>query len=270
MKNIKESRILPWWVYVIVVIVIIIILTYELMLPSDAKIDLTFKIMAAMFAIIAIYLTVRRMNQTQKQIDVMSDNNKFNNFYRHKDIFNESLRKTEIIVIIGKYADMSISQLLNIYYRFFFETDYKEFVAKISSKGKKHIDRFIESLRNSKINTVPIFKSDNIDQIIIEFYDNMKNFIGLYIASASDNILKRDNKWKDMIENSNETIELMAVRQLLDIYFSYYIIFETLEFDGKEKLQKYACLTFTHNIARIIQHSNLSEILLPSLKWLND
>lgn len=252
MKEKKENKILPLWVYVIVVIIIIITLMYELMLPPVAEINLTFKVIAAIFAIIAIFLTVKRMEQTQEQIEVISDNYKLtqeqiemisnnyklNNFFKHRTEFIIFFSGNENFKSIAGGEVKHLENMLMDYYEYFFTKSYSKFTATFNDDALLDCNHFISNISKTKliqheINLFDLKKEEvfkaTLPPAFPRFY--ISEYLSLFLN-------QKDYRFKDYNGvNSAEQKEIYF--HILKVYFIYIIITEISSFSGEMETIKF-------------------------------
>ncbi len=101
-------------------------------------------------ALFALWITSERMKQTKEQIDVMSDNNKFNNFYKHREEFIKYLSSQAFIVNLANYSKQNLNDLLLEYHGYFFTRRYDEFKPKIRPSIKNRMKSFFNSISETK------------------------------------------------------------------------------------------------------------------------
>lgn len=110
--------------------------------------SISIKFFTALFALIVIWVTLERLSQTdkrllqaEKQMDLISDNNRFNNFIVHKKEFNEFFGNKEYIENFEKDEKTSSDNILSLLYGAIYYDSYKDFVPNVNHQFNQQIDK---------------------------------------------------------------------------------------------------------------------------------
>ena len=141
-----------------------------------------------------LWLTLERMRQTQKQLDITQENVNFNNYYKHKEEFSLFLNKMPFFVFLKEHSKIEIETLIPSIYSYFFNTSYKNFEAKINPKAMNEINNFIEEIKKSSVSN----PSQDLEQVSIEEIKKLSELI---------------NRTIEPILSINTNIEVVTVRQ---------------------------------------------------------
>lgn len=131
-------------------------LTYENLMNLKNHFSPAFDVGGVTIAIFIIWLTLHRMVQTderirltQKQLELIDQNNRFNNYYKHQEQFAEFLNNT-IIKDLLTSANIGLP-LRNIYKEIYYD-NYKDFKPNINENSNKIISLFLNTVKNSEMN----------------------------------------------------------------------------------------------------------------------
>lgn len=158
------------------------------------------KLTTGFIALVVILLTTLRMEQTQKQIDVLDDNNRFNNFYKHRDEFEKAFKEFPLIKALLQYEQNHqknrriaidkkshlIGELIKSRAKVFYTEWYYRDHTRFSTNFNDSILKNIEKIENSLDDLPTIIKEDgrteldfekttdeNLNKIINEFPSNI-------------------------------------------------------------------------------------------------
>ena len=153
--------------YAIYIVTLVLIVTFLLTLYNNFEmilagqydtafewftvLDYSIKISAALFALIAVYLTLQKMEQTELTQRIASDNNNFNNFLKHRDEFLRRIKNTfmQHEVIQREIKEQVIDEhLMNLYHFELYSSSYNNFSPNLNQTAKNKINNFINSLND--------------------------------------------------------------------------------------------------------------------------
>ena len=141
-----------------------------------------------------LWLTFERMKQTQRQLEINQENVKFNNYYKHREEFNQFINKMPFFNFIKEHSQIPVDTLIPAIYSYFFNKSYTSFEPRLNTKSKEEIDNFIKDIKNSSLSN---FNQD-LEQVPIEEIKKLSEFI---------------NRTIDPICHINSEIEIVTVRQ---------------------------------------------------------
>lgn len=211
----------------------------------------TFTILGFAAFLFTLWLTLERMEQTerrlttseklykqtQKQIDVMSDNNKFNNFFKHREEFLKYFIQKKYIKSIAIDADTSPEGMLIQFYDFFFYKSYNDFKPSINDDVLARTYKFIEHIGSSELNKKEKdFCEINNDEIekLFKILDFRSPSISLYINKK----INLKNPYSKDLNGNLIQPQKDKFGKISMIYFTYYISKDILLFssDYEEKV----------------------------------
>lgn len=158
--------------------------------------SVSIKFFTALFALIAIWVTLERLSQTdrrlvqaEKQMDLISDNNRFNNFSVHKKEFITTFKKKDYIKEYEKKINASSDSILTLIYGEVYYSTYNNFEPRINSDFKKKMMNIANKSNE--------FVTNNQKKELIEFplndLQDMTSLIHFSIKNISININKIDS-----------------------------------------------------------------------------
>ncbi len=144
---------------------------------------------AVALALITIWITLERTKLTEISIKNIADNNKFNNYYKHKELFKAYMLKTDIYYTINHYLDVHEDVIINRLYNYFYYKSYKEFTPSINKEANIELREMLEEMSkyrteemakligdlvSGKINiNIPVFKF-KLEDMIGKIYQKLK------------------------------------------------------------------------------------------------
>lgn len=135
-----------------------------------------------------VWVTFERMRQTNKQIRIISENNRFTNYNYHQEKFVEDLSSDPVINELHRAGRMDQELLIKrLYYHFYYETysnfspelnddaiQQKEFISTlIQSFIRDHIVEFTDVDRNILLNVNKIFDNSKYAVLINSFTEDI-------------------------------------------------------------------------------------------------
>ncbi|MCF8240760.1 MAG: hypothetical protein K9J16_05185 [Melioribacteraceae bacterium] len=207
--------------------------------------DFPIKLLTASVVLFGLWLTIERMKQTDKQIDSIVSNNRFNNFYKHREEFLKSFEKFKFLKKIKEFQEhhrknklvppakkihIEIDpELAPKLYKTLFYSKAKKFSDKMNDETRSHIDTFIILISSLPMLTEYEIDYDSIDVIVL---DEMMNNIPGEITTLTTSLASLD---KSNIEHSGHNLmNIPFFTKMNIIYWSATIFKELLEYDGVE------------------------------------
>jgi hypothetical protein len=160
--------------------------------------DKPIKLLTAAFALLAVWLTLRRMRQTQEQIIMMSENNQFNNYYKHYEKFHEYIKNDKFFVKM-KGPDPIIENNIREIYNYFYYRTYENFRPRINDVAMSIIDEFMKKLKNSSLNRSKLDINKLDEKELLDIINIIKDEIRVIVNSISD-IIYMDSQIKDKLK----------------------------------------------------------------------
>ena len=109
------------------------------------------KALTATFATFAIWLTLERMNQTERQINAIADNNKFNNYNKQLQDFLEYMTDTSLFAAIYGIDKTPLRGIIVPLYKIYYAETYETFRPRVKESVKNEIDKFYLEVANSPL-----------------------------------------------------------------------------------------------------------------------
>lgn len=192
----------------------------------------SFQFGTASVVLFTIWLTLERMKQTKKQIDLTQDDVNLNNYYKHRDEFMSFISKRFVFTILKQQRNFDLETLLYPVYSYFFNQSYKDFKPSLTSKVRKGIDSFIEKVKISSLNKpnqdLSLVTIDELKELAV-FINMTVDSICIMYSMIDFSIFKGEMKY---IEQSD--IQEMGERFILitTIHWSVSLYEDILAFDG--------------------------------------
>jgi len=96
----------------------------------------------------ALWITSERMKQTKDQIDVMADNNKFNNFFKHREKFIGETKVKRLIKMFSRITSTDSELLAGFLYQDYYYASHNQFVPRLNETALDRLDK-IEKIFDS-------------------------------------------------------------------------------------------------------------------------
>lgn len=193
------------------------------------------KIAGVGLALFALWMTTERMRQTQDQIKAITDNNRFNNFFKHREEFIKYFGSKKYIVELAKNSiELLDTHLLRIYEHFFYNT-YTDFTTSLNSYARKHCYFFLNTLNDSNLNQKDVDISIIDQSSIREILKKNKSPI-ILITNYSLNLLKENRQMIKIYNQEKGKTETAKIADLLQINFLPKIIIDVLLFAGEKEI----------------------------------
>jgi len=215
------------------------------------------KIAGVGLAFFIIWMTAERMKQTQDQIRSIVENNRFNNFYKHRDEFIKHLSSQQFMVNIAKYSDFNLNDLLLTYHRMFYTSRYENFSPEIHSSKLEDIKEFCGALNDEKV------LNYNLEEYIVSGDSTLS------ISKPAEFYLETNKAFSFLIENdtilrkwfSTNSTSRYAIQELCQLYYTYRIYMNIIAFSG-EKYSGYVFPQFIANLTSFFKRSGISKLNL--------
>ena len=130
------------------------------------------KALTATLATFAIWLTLERLSQTERQINAIVDNNKFNNYSKHLQDFIGYMKDTALFSALYEEEKMAHSIYLAPAYKTYYAETYETFRPRMKDSKRREIDMYYHEITSSVIgskdcdlSTVPIAEINRISGI---------------------------------------------------------------------------------------------------------
>ena len=197
------------------------------------------KMAVATFAIMATWLTLRRMIQTERQLEIISDNNRFNNYYKHIEEFLKYMVKSEFIGRISSVSPFNFQKTLILVYQSFYYKNYRNFSPSINFEKYISINKFLSLLKYSiycikdmDFHQIPLFQLSTLDipidpcilDLIIPLVEyDCKNIDNLLISRQSP--------------EESRTVEVEKFKAIITYLYAESFYSDILAFDGKDYIR---------------------------------
>jgi hypothetical protein len=109
------------------------------------------KAFTATLATFAIWLTLERLSQTERQINEITDNNKFNNYYKHIEGFSRCISEEQLLKFLASTANQEMRSTIMIIHKHYYCDTYKDFVPRVRTEIRKQIQLFTDKLVSSPV-----------------------------------------------------------------------------------------------------------------------
>ncbi len=193
----------------------------------------------------------------RQQIEVASDNNRFNNFYKHRDEFIKHLSSQQFMVNIAKYSDFNLNDLLLTYHGMFYTSRYENFSPEIRSSKLEDIKEFCGALNDEKV------LNYNLEEYIVSGDSTLS------ISTPAEFYLETNKAFSFLIENdtvlrkwfSTNSTSRYAIQELCHLYYTYRIYMNIIAFSG-EKYSGYVFPQFIANLTSFFKRSGISKLNL--------
>lgn len=212
---------------------------------------------AAFLGVMALTLALERLRQTKDQIEVMSDNNKFNNFHKHQKLFYDHMSKTNVIKRVIHYSDWKPNHFISLYYNVYFYKKHENFRSKINDIGFKEIRTFNSELKSSRFNISILSEKEGLN--LSDFWeDKIKDIPAGFLGNAINYIFRLYPDWQKEKDGEGE-LEKVVMTNILSIYYTYFIFQEILIFGG-EDIKFFSFPLFIKNVKTICKQRNLGQL----------
>ena len=211
--------------------------------------DNTIKSLVAFLAILTLYIASKKLNTSIEQTEAVFENNKFNNYFKHKEYFFDHLSKSTIVTKFSKTSQIPPYYSLAFTYNYFYKSDYKLFVPEIKSSAHA----VIEDYQNAMDELIEDWEKQIVSpaqleiKIIEDLFDEHKSIIEeqikFLISDKLDDIRKY---WRNEISQGNKypldpdqasyEFEQLAIFYWTISFFNDVLLFDSSETIDIEKL----------------------------------
>lgn len=193
------------------------------------------KLGVATFAVLAVWLTLERMEQTERQLQIISDNNLFNNYYKHIEEFSKYLSEDTLLQMLKDVVGPMIRSLLMIVHKSYYCEDYKRFVPHVNIETMSNFRRFHGELANSQFarNDVNFHdvKTSELKKLCDLIDDTARGLIDPVTERKFVVVVREFLKKKGMTEEQVRA-ELELFQQVFTIYWADALYDNVISFDG--------------------------------------
>ncbi|MCJ7690425.1 MAG: hypothetical protein MUO60_14045 [Clostridiaceae bacterium] len=263
--QLKVIRVIIWGLFLILVFTIF--LGAFQAFPQKCKFDnqgfenfITYfsssiKVGALFIIVLTIYLTLQRMHQTEWQNYIISDNNRFNNFYKHREEYLKFFQEKRLFIDLAKVAGYTLNQLLLDHYRIYYYKRDQEFKKEIKASALESIRQFINTIKNENLDNINM----NIEDLTLDTVSK-PNGCFTYHYYEIMRLIEHYNKNELSHFNKLTAYQIPVFKQLLAIYYNYLIILEVITFDG-QTLIEFGLSEFATGFKSICKKLDLERIL---------
>lgn len=256
----------------IIVLSLVVLLFGELIIETlaDLKVvsglevhhDLFFKIGVLLIGIMGIVFLMRRMDQADKQIEIMTSVNKFSNYYTHREKFINYLIDTPLIQIISKPIPLTTKQLITNYHKIYFGKSPQNFTGEPKAEIIRRVKDFVSEIERSSLSN-NYSKIELLDEIYPKTLRQIANIFNYHNYESN---IYYSNKLAESIELNNIYSELSLdkkdrINYLANIYLTQKLILEILSF-SEESLEDYNPYNFLYNVESYFKLRKLEQIIV--------
>lgn len=109
------------------------------------------KLLAGSLAVFLAGLTLLRMEQTTNQIQILDDNNRFNNYYKHIEEFHKLMVTLPLIEEIAKATQLDSKIFTLQLHKRYYANSYEHFCPQLMDEALTEISIFFETLSTSPV-----------------------------------------------------------------------------------------------------------------------
>jgi len=189
------------------------------------------KIGTALFASLAVFLTVERMKQTDLQIDEIIKNNRFNNFFKHREEFKKEFVNNRFFMEISELTDRDVSFEIGLLYNLFYYQSPNTFEPHLNNDAENNITNFLKMVTNSELDkkgySLENYDTEELVKISEKNYPQIKNLIISIHSKLTPQIRKTAEKYEEDVR------PLVSKFIYLNEIFWSGILYQSLfQFDG--------------------------------------
>jgi hypothetical protein len=192
------------------------------------------KLLTASLATFVVWLTLERLAQTERQIDAITDNNKFNNYGKHLQDFIDHLKESSLFVCLYEEEKVTQRGVIAAVYKLYYAETYRDFKPHMKEIFRREIDGFLQELRKSKVSEVDCnLENTSIDEII-RISDMASEHVGELIEPLTQKVVLRIKMRYGILKTQNQQIQSIINRfqRLHKIYWTIAFYRSLLSFDG--------------------------------------
>ncbi|MCF8260346.1 MAG: hypothetical protein K9J12_06200 [Melioribacteraceae bacterium] len=202
------------------------------------------KLLTASVVCFGLWLTIKRMEQTNEQIRSITSNNRFNNFYKHREEFQKKFKEFSFIGKIQSYHEkhiknraippdkkikfeLSINEWASRFYEEFYYTKSKIFQDTINSEVNAKVSLLISELKSLPKSQGISIQYEKVSRDAL--YKILGNIPGV-VSAITTSLVNID---KLELENSEfGDIDKGLFTKLNIIYWAVIILQDILIYDG--------------------------------------
>jgi hypothetical protein len=113
-------------------------------------------LMAAFLASLTIHFTIKRINQTDNQLNILSDNNRFNNYYKFNEEFKKHFEGQELFSLYKKTfpsnSDSEINNNLQSLFKYFYGDNHSVFTTRILPNELQKVIEYLTKIDSCQLN----------------------------------------------------------------------------------------------------------------------
>lgn len=198
--------------------------------------DPSIKIGAYLVGSLVLWLTLKRIEQTDEQIRMTETTYKLNNFFKHRDEFVKQFRDNTLFNELNKLVEKDFDSEIFAIYNYYYYSSYKNFEPSLNKIAKDEMGLFIKKIANSKINS----EKFNINEISTNELKNLTegiNPIENRLCLALNN--RMSPKIRNALSENEEEVDIKIRSDKLvkfiycnEIYWSGILYQSLLSFDG--------------------------------------
>lgn len=185
-------------------------------------------------AIITLIFTIARIKQTDNTIDLIKDNNQFNNFYKHKELFKNYMLRTDSYWIILRNLNIHEDVVINKLYEHFYYKTYKVFKPEMNLKVKGYVLNLSQEIKKyNKSNLADLIKQISTGELNINrpvFRFELEDIVGKVYENLNHELANRQ-KSRPFVYGYSPHIFLSALHS----YIKFELYEDVLGFDGEVK-----------------------------------
>lgn len=210
--------------------------------------------LGASVILLAAWLTLVRIEQTQTQIDLLGQNNRFNNYYKHIQEFTDQLQSEPFLTRFFSITGSRSQRIYLAIYREFYYRHPLDFKPRINDNSLEIINRFLVSLTGSSLNRERFdFASASPTELELilaptaAFGERFKELVHIIIQKDTASLTQR---LKERNIAKPETDSIIRKFELLNkVHWMYRLFSSLLVFDGADD----------PNLAKVITNFELAR-----------
>jgi len=228
----------------------------------------------ASIALLTIWLTLKRLQQTRAQLDKMEkqvevstkqfeltkQSTEITLFYKHREEFIKQLKESKVISFIAENSGFTLIQLLLQYYSDYYNKSFERFSPLIKPVILQKIKKFTDDVKKSELSKDSVdlmnFDLDSLTKITGDFTFHFYE-IRLVLKGTLEKSPQAFIHFTSLSED-----EQNIFYNLFYIYFSYEIIVEILSFSA-EFQNEFIIGTFLGNFEQLCKKHGFDFLLLP-------
>lgn len=192
------------------------------------------KIGTALFASFAIWLTMERMRQTEKQIEEITKNNRFNNFFKHREEFKKEFTNNRFFIEVKDLTERDVAFEIGLLYNLFYYQSPNLFEPHLNSESEIRIKNFLSRISNSDLDkegyNLEDFDLQELKKISDENFHQIKSLLTSIHSRLTPQIRKTAQEYEENIR------PLLIKFIYLNEFFWSGILYQSLfQFDGSSE-----------------------------------